>query len=264
MLSYSLSHDLRAPLRAMEGYARVTELKFGQGLPPEGKQLLQRIARSAGRLDALIKDVLTYHRTASETVDLHPVNLEILLDELISFRPELHMGSFVVERPMRKVLGHEALLTQALSNLLANAVRFVEPGTQPRVHIWTELLKSKDPEANSRPRVRVYIEDNGIGIAPSDQDRIWGIFIRLHPEQYGGTGIGLAIVRKAVERMGGTVGLNSTPGRGSRFWLEVPAAPINLTTDSVSVKSTAVLSHSAGPANIAALLKPQAAQPSRL
>jgi signal transduction histidine kinase len=263
MLSYSLSHDLRAPLRAMEGYARMTELKFGEGLSPEARQLLQRIARSAGRLDALIKDVLTYHRTASEALNLHPVNLEALLDELVSSRPELQMAqaSFLIERPLRNVLGHEALLTQALSNLLGNAVRFIEPGKRPQVRIWTELLR--DGPARGE-RVRLNIEDNGIGIAPNDQDRIWGIFIRLHPDQYGGSGIGLAIVRKAVESMGGTVGLKSTLGHGSRFWLAVPAAPADLTAESVSVKSTAVSSQSAGTATMAALLKPQTAQPSRL
>jgi signal transduction histidine kinase len=227
MLSYSLSHDLRAPLRAMEGYARVTELKFGQALPAEGKELLQRIARSAGRLDALIKDVLTFHRTASESVNLHPVDLNALLDELIASRPELQaaQASFEIRRPLPQVLGHEALLTQVLSNLLGNALRFVSAGTVPRVRVWSEPIQGPGESGPGVPsRVRVNVRDNGIGIARSDQERIWGMFIRLHPERYGGTGIGLAIVRKAVERMGGTVGVDSAPGSGSRFWIEIPAS----------------------------------------
>lgn len=232
MVSYSLSHDLRAPLRAMEGYARMTELKFGQALPPEGKELLQRIARSAGRLDALIKDILTFHRTASESVDLHPVDLNVLLDELIASRPELQaaQASFEIRRPLHKVLGHEALLTQVLSNLLGNALRFMSPGTEPRVRIWSEsIAASGASRADASSLVRLNVQDNGIGIARSDQERIWGMFIRLHPERYGGTGIGLAIVRKAVERLGGTAGVDSTPGSGSWFWVQIPAPIANPT-----------------------------------
>lgn len=254
MLSYSLSHDLRAPLRAMEGYARVTELKFGQALPSEGKELLQRIARSAGRLDGLIKDVLTFHRTASESVNLHPVDLGSLLDELIVSRPELQaaQASIEIHRPLQKVLGHEALLTQALSNLLGNALRFVSAGTLPCVRIWSESVQAPcESGTGVASRVRINVQDNGIGIARSDQERIWGMFIRLHPERYGGTGIGLAIVRKAVERMGGTVGVDSAPGSGSRFWIEIPApalSPVRTNSEIFPARSKGLLSTNPVPA----------------
>jgi signal transduction histidine kinase len=110
-------------------------------------------------------------------------------------------------------LGHEGSLTQCLANLLGNAVKFVASGQTPRIAIRTQALDGE---------VRIWIEDQGIGIAPEDQGCIFGMFERLRTD-YPGTGIGLAIVRKAVERMGGAVGLESAPGKGSKFWIQLPA-----------------------------------------
>ena len=114
------------------------------------------------------------------------------------------------------LLANEAVLTQCFSNLLGNAVKFVAPGVRPHVEISSELT------ASGR-RARLFFKDNGIGIEPAGQGKIFGIFERLS-NQYEGTGIGLAIVKKGVERMGGTVGLESAPGRGSTFWLELERA----------------------------------------
>ena len=123
-----------------------------------------------------------------------------------------------LRKPLHAVEGNEAFLTQCISNLLSNAVKFVKPGDHPRVFVWTEQI---------RHVVRVWFEDNGIGIAPENQRRIFGIFQRMHsPKDYEGTGIGLAIVKKAAERMSGRVGVESKPGQGSRFWLELPAATV--------------------------------------
>jgi len=112
-----------------------------------------------------------------------------------------------------------------LTNLLSNALKFVPPGVQPRVQVWTETLPQY---------VRLWVEDNGIGIASENMDRIFGIFQRLHPrDQYPGTGMGLAIVKRAAERMGGRAGVESVPGRGSRFWVDLkPAATKHATTAS--------------------------------
>jgi signal transduction histidine kinase len=115
------------------------------------------------------------------------------------------------------VMGHEASLTQALSNLLSNAVKFVPRGVCPRVNLWTERREN---------RVRLWIEDNGIGIDPRYQHRLFNVFERIDPgAPFEGTGVGLAIVRKAAERMGGAVGMESDGSNGSRFWIEmaVPA-----------------------------------------
>ena len=116
---------------------------------------------------------------------------------------------------MLPMQGNVAALTQSISNLLNNAVKFVEPGRQPEVRVRSE---------RHGERVRLWIEDNGIGIAPANFEQIFGIFNKLHPvERYEGTGIGLSIVRKAMRRMGGEVGVESQLGKGSRFWLELPA-----------------------------------------
>jgi signal transduction histidine kinase len=112
------------------------------------------------------------------------------------------------------VLGHEAALTQCISNLLANAVKFVPAGTEPRIRVWT---------GSQNGSVRIWFEDNGIGIAPENHCRIFNIFERVHSDsEFEGTGIGLSIVKKAIERMGGDVGVESEPGRGSRFWIALP------------------------------------------
>jgi signal transduction histidine kinase len=112
-------------------------------------------------------------------------------------------------------MAHESLMTQVVSNLVGNAIKFCSPEVSPRITIWTEARGET---------VRIWVEDNGIGIKPEHQERIWGMFERIHPQnRYEGTGIGLAIVRKAVEKMDGSVGLESDGVRGSKFWVELPA-----------------------------------------
>jgi signal transduction histidine kinase len=122
----------------------------------------------------------------------------------------------VIEPPLPPVVGHEATLAQVIANLLANGMKFVPPERSPTIRVRAERRDGF---------VRCWIEDNGIGIAPEHHERVFRIFERLHrTEDYPGTGIGLAIVRKGVERMGGRVGLDSTVGAGSRFWVELPGA----------------------------------------
>ncbi|MCI0534648.1 MAG: ATP-binding protein [Verrucomicrobiales bacterium] len=210
--SYSVSHDMRAPLRAMQGYAKVLLKDYKDKLDSIATQYLDRISRASNRLDSLIQDVLAYSRVAKGEITLHPVDLERLMEDLLPNHPELQppQARLLVEKPLHLVLGHEAYLTQCVTNLLGNAVKFVPAGVVPQIRVRTELLQG---------RVRVWVEDNGIGIDPSHHSRIFEIFGQVHPEKkYGGTGIGLAIVRKAVQRMGGEVGVESELGQGSRFW----------------------------------------------
>jgi signal transduction histidine kinase len=209
---------MRAPLRAMQGYSQILMETAGPTLSLEASDYLRRIMRSAERLDALIQDVLTYSRVARAPVELKPINLERMAETVISDHPALQAGraEIVVERPLHNVLANEAFMSQCLTNLLANAAKFVAPGQMPRVRLRTE---SRGKE------VQLWVEDNGIGIAPEDQARIFGIFQRVHAgPSYEGTGIGLAIVQKAVQRMGGRVGVQSAPGQGSKFWLQLASA----------------------------------------
>lgn len=215
--SYTVSHDLRAPLRGMQTYARALMEDFGEGLDPEARHYLKRIADNATRLDRMILDVLTFSRVARAEIRLERVDLDRLVREIVQQYPGMQPAhaEVIVER-LDGVLGHESSLTQAVSNLIANAIKFVPAGTRPRVRIWTE---------KRGPEVRAWIEDNGIGIDPRHQGRLFNMFERIHPNlPYEGTGVGLAIVRKAMERMGGKVGMESDGSQGSRFWLQLRAA----------------------------------------
>jgi PAS domain S-box-containing protein len=214
--SYSLSHDMRAPLRAMRGYSEVLQDEYGQQLG-SGNVYLNRISSAAGRLDQLIQDVLTYSRIVRERITLTPMDLERLLRQLIDESPALQppKAQIDIQSPLLPVMGHEAYLSQILSNLLYNAVKFVPPDRQPKVRVWTEAVDSE---------VRLCVEDNGIGIPKEGQPRLFGMFQRLHADkQYDGTGIGLTIVRKAAERMGGRITFESREGEGTTFIVALPS-----------------------------------------
>jgi PAS domain S-box-containing protein len=215
--SYSISHDLRAPVRAMSSYAEALLTDYGPRLDAQGRDWLERIQRNGARMDRLISDLLAYSRTNRMQMPLETVSLQRLVPELIDQQRELHPGGadFFVSGPLPEVRGHEPSLAQTLSNLLSNAVKFVPPDVHPAVRLRAEQRGE---------RVRLWIEDNGIGIAPEMQGRLFGMFERLHPGlNYEGTGIGLAIVRRAVERMQGCVGVVSDGRSGSRFWIELPS-----------------------------------------
>jgi signal transduction histidine kinase len=118
--------------------------------------------------------------------------------------------------PLPVVIAHEATLGQCLANLLSNALKFMAPDVRPQVRFWAEGRNGVD---------RLWVEDNGLGIPAEQRERVFRVFERLHGSRFAGTGIGLSIVRKGVERMGGSVGVESEPGNGSRFWIELPKAP---------------------------------------
>jgi PAS domain S-box-containing protein len=217
--SYSVSHDLRAPVRAMKGYAQAALEDYGERLDDRGRDYLERVVRGSSRMERLIHDVLTYSRLARSEMRLQLVSLQGLLPEIIQQYPAMQPPNaiIIIRAPLHPMLAHEPSLTQAISNLLSNGIKFVAPGTLPQLQVWTE-------EAGPG-KIRLWIEDNGIGIKPEYQHRLFGMFERVHQNNnYDGTGIGLAIVRKAVEKMGGNVGVDSDGLTGSSFWIELPAA----------------------------------------
>ncbi len=214
--SYSVSHDLRAPLRAMNGYAEVLLEDYGARLDDLGRDYLRRILRSSERMEKMTHDVLTYSRIARADVVPATVDVAAVVRDLVTQFSELQQGKaeLVMEEPLLPVTGHELSLSQCLGNLLTNAVKFVPPGVKPRIRVFT---------TRCGPWVRLWVEDNGIGVAPELQSKLFQVFERLPTATpYEGTGIGLAIVRKAVERMGGRYGVESDGRQGSRFWIELP------------------------------------------
>jgi signal transduction histidine kinase len=169
-------------------------------------------------MDALLIDLLTFSRVAQEQITLTPVNLEAVVHSVLS-RLEKEVqekkGCLQGTGPWPAVIGHQPTLGQVIFNLVSNALKFVRPDAPPCIRVHAE---------EQGRFVRVWVEDNGIGIAPDHQSEIFGLFTRLRGSEFPGTGIGLAIVQKSVERMGGNVGVQSTPGEGSRFWFDVPKA----------------------------------------
>ena len=217
--SYSISHDLRAPLRSMQGFADALLDEQGEQLDATGKEYAQRIVNSAKYMDALLNDLLDYSRLSRADLEREPVDLKRELSELVTQLDgdiQKKRAQIKVEASDANVSAHVGTLRQILSNLLCNALKFVHPERSPQVHIRSER---KDGV------VRIWVEDNGIGIQPEHCDRIFRLFERLHTAQaYPGTGIGLALVRKGAERMGGSAGVESVPEQGSRFWVELPIA----------------------------------------
>ena len=172
--------------------------------------------RSAVRLDRLIQDVLSYTRIIHSPVPMEPVDLDRLVRDIIETYPNGQpiKPQISIKGTLPRVMGNEALLTQCVSNLLNNGAKFVSPGTTPRLEISAEAMDES--------KIRVSFKDNGIGIAPENHERIFRLLERIHPaSEYEGTGIGLTIVRKAIERMGAQVGFESKLGKGSNFWIQL-------------------------------------------
>jgi signal transduction histidine kinase len=217
--AYTVAHDLRAPLRAITGFCQALKEDYSGVVDAVGKDYLERVVHGARRMDDLIRDLLDYARLNRAEIRKGIVDLEELLPEVLQpLASELDekKAKVQVDKPLGRVVGQGLILSQALTNLISNAVKFVAPDVIPEVRIRSE---------DNGTRTRILVEDNGIGIATEHQERIFGIFERLNrAELYPGTGIGLAIVRRAVERLGGSVGVESTLGQGSRFWIELPSA----------------------------------------
>ncbi|SNS57853.1 His Kinase A (phospho-acceptor) domain-containing protein [Noviherbaspirillum humi] len=218
--SYTVAHDLRAPLRGVQGFAEAVLEDYADRLDITGQDYLRRICRAAQRMEGLIEDLLAYSRLARSDLPLEKVPLEQAVNEALG-----HLQAPITESRARiqvadglpMVVGNWAACVQVLQNLLSNAIKFRQGDAVPEVRIAAEIRNGAE--------ARVWVCDNGIGIPAQHQERIFAPFERLHSlEEYSGTGIGLAIVAKAVSRMKGACGVESEPGGGSRFWFDLPLA----------------------------------------
>jgi signal transduction histidine kinase len=218
--THTVSHDLKAPLRGMEGFARVLEEDYADRLDEPGRQFLSRIRGAASRMGDLIDDLLRYSRIQHRAIEPGPVALPPLLDRLLEdLAGELQARTLTVIRDLAvsEVTGEREGLQEALANLLSNAVKF-----SPRQDGTISVRSFREGD-----HVVISIADQGVGFDMKYHDRIFGIFERLHrQEDYPGTGVGLAIVRKVAERHRGRAWATSAPGRGSVFFLAIPAGHV--------------------------------------
>jgi signal transduction histidine kinase len=245
---YTIAHDLREPARGISGFCEIVLADFANDLPRDARLLIERIARSGRRMEELTHDLLEFSRISRQEIVLAPVAIESVVEEVSTTRLPNVRQAITVTGALQPVRGHRALLQHVFGNLIDNAIKFVRPGVSPKINIYTELVTRGSPSTRARSLtfsstantsgsanltadegtgsyIRIWVQDNGIGIPREAHQKIFGIFERgSSRENYEGTGIGLAIVARAMQRMGGTCGVESQPGEGSRFWLELPAA----------------------------------------
>ena len=217
--AYAASHDLREPLRALAGYARLLERRYGDRLDEDAHEYLTFLVDGAKRLQALTDDLLDYSRVDSEPLRREPVDLAKLAAQVLDLlaAPIGERDARVDIGPLPCVEGEEAQLLRVLQNLVANAVKFTEPERSPQV----ELTARHDDGA-----WRISVADRGIGIDPAGADQVFEMFQRLHSRNdYPGSGIGLSLCRRIVERHGGRIWFEPRPGGGTVFHFTVPGKP---------------------------------------
>jgi PAS domain S-box-containing protein len=224
--AHMAAHDFRAPVRAITGCA---ELLLSEG-PADSdamtRSMLERIRRSAQQVNRLLDGILEFCQLGQSELKLEPVDLRRAVSDAVALIDEdiqARHAALEVQENLPAVLGHPATVVLLLSNYISNALKFVPPGRRPRVSVGAEVYPEVADSQVSGRFVRFFVQDNGIGIAPKDHKRIFGAFERVHShDAYPGAGLGLAIVKRAVERMGGKVGVESEPDKGSRFWIALP------------------------------------------
>ncbi|MCJ8168945.1 transporter substrate-binding domain-containing protein [Atopomonas sediminilitoris] len=215
--SYSVSHDLKAPLRAIQGYSQLLLEDHNASLNPEGQHFLITISQSAGQMATLIDNLLDYSRTERQALQSEPVHLEHLCQTIIDLhRQQLDELNAEVSLQLHDItLQSDArCLQQILGNLIDNAIKFRHPELPPVIEVSARL---------DSQYCTLRVHDNGVGFEMKYQTRIFDIFQRLHSQtEYPGTGIGLAIVRKAAQRLNAQVWADSKPGLGSSFYVRIP------------------------------------------
>lgn len=220
-LMYTAAHDLKAPLRSIQGFTQILMARHKADLKPEAQALLQRVVDAGTRMEWIIESALAYSRVGRQALDVETVPLEDAVDTSVrglAAKLKNRGGAVSVKKPLPSVKGDAGLVTRAVGELISNAVTYVAPDKKPEASV----------SAETRPdgRVRLWVQDNGLGIEERDRERIFKPYERLHgPQEYGGAGMGLAIARRCARRLDGEVGLeDGASGGGSRFWLELPAA----------------------------------------
>ncbi len=216
--TYSASHDLRVPLHHIHGFTLAVLEDKETRLSPAGHANIRLILNATERMDKLIMDLLAYSRLSRAEIVIEATAIEPILNDVLAQHRgtiEAKHATIRIERPLPAVPADRVGLQQILFNLIGNALKFVPAGRPPEVRVRVE------PHGD---RLRLWVEDNGIGIEQRHHEGVFKIFQRLHSARdYAGTGIGLSLVKRAAGRMGGDCGVESEPGRGSRFWVDFQA-----------------------------------------
>lgn len=213
--SYSVSHDLRAPLRAINGYIKILEDEFGVNLSAEGKRLLDTVQRNALKMNSLISDLLNFSKLGKlpvnkRTLDMQALTSEVLaeLKNSITAHTEIRLGTL---HPLR---GDYTLIRQVMHNLIANALKYSSKREKPVVEIFSEV---------NDHAVTFTVRDNGAGFDMKYAEKLFGVFQRLHKvSEFEGTGVGLAIVQRVINKHGGTVSAVAEPDKGATFSFSIP------------------------------------------
>jgi two-component system, sensor histidine kinase and response regulator len=211
--AHSVSHDLRAPLRAVDGFCRIYLEEFGQDLTPRGRELLDRVVSGTLRMEHLIEALLRFSRYGSVPLRRVDVRLREMVQRVVAEAgpgdAQIHIGE------LPPVTGDPALLEQVLTNLVSNALKFSRQRRPAHIEIDSYLRAAED----RGPEERVYfVRDNGAGFDPTYADRLFGVFQRLHTErEFEGTGVGLSIAQRIIQRHNGRIWATSTPGEGATF-----------------------------------------------
>lgn len=221
------SHDLQEPLRKIQAFGDRLLSKCADGLDDVGKDYLARMQGAAARMQTLIQDLLTYSRVTSKGQPFESVDLEEIVKGVLSdleIRLET-TGGRVDVGTLPRIEGDALQMRQLFQNLLGNALKYHQADVPPLVHISAQAIEETHP--GEEPRWKIVVEDNGIGFEEEYAERIFAMFQRLHGRsEYEGTGVGLTICRKIVERHGGTITAKGNPGEGSTFTITFPVRQV--------------------------------------
>jgi light-regulated signal transduction histidine kinase (bacteriophytochrome) len=215
--SYAVSHDLRAPLRAIDNFSSILNKEYGDKLDPEGRRLIGVVRKNAAGMGTLIKDILAFAHAGDRQLILADIDLEALSRDVVDeLKPSFAGRQVAVQmQALPHIRGDTASIRKVLLNLLANAIKFTRPRELAQIEIHAHVASDE---------VICSVKDNGVGFEPEYAHKLFGIFQRLHDtEEFEGTGVGLGIVKRIIDKHGGRVWAEGAPGVGATFFFSVPA-----------------------------------------
>ncbi len=215
LFSFGISHDLRGPLRGINGFAQILKEDFSKDLPAEASETIETILKASNRMEGIIDDILSFSKTTSGELEKKKFSTNKLLDELLSsFNIKINFPDtdLEIQEKLPETYGDRRMLFQLWSNLVDNALKYSEHAKNPRIEIGSFLQEGKNI---------FYVKDNGVGIAKINQDKIFKVFSRASQNTFKGTGVGLAVVARVLEKHNGKIWVESEPDKGSTFFFHL-------------------------------------------